>query len=70
MSLRLKARVRDGSLGWEAPSFAARSRESGFRSAARRLGLRGPILTVERVGSEQWAVNVDGQMMMVVEVQS
>ena len=38
-----------------------------LRTAARKLGLRGPILTVERVGSEQWAVNVDGQMMMVVE---
>jgi len=70
VSIRLKARVRDGQLGWEAPSFMAHSRESGFRSAAKRLGLRGPILTVERVGSEQWAVNVDGTMMMVVEVQS
>jgi hypothetical protein len=64
-------RVRDGGRGWDgAPTFRARSRESGFRTAARKLGLRGPVLTVERVGSEQWAVNVNGQMMMVVEVQS
>lgn len=49
------------------PTWRARSRESGFRTAARKLGLRGPILTVERVGSSQWAVNVDGRMMMVVE---
>jgi hypothetical protein len=70
VSIHLKARVRDGQLGWEAPSFVARTRESGIRSAARRLCLRGPILAVERVGSEQWAVNVDGTMMMVVEVAS
>jgi hypothetical protein len=68
VSLHLQARRRDGGRGWdEALSFAARTRESGFRTAARKLGLRGPILSVERVGSSQWAVNVDGQMMMVVE---
>ena len=71
MSVQLQARIRDGGQGWgTAPTFRARSRESGFRTAARKLGLRGPILTVERVGSSQWAVNVDGRVMMVCEVQS
>ena len=70
MSVFLQARIRDGA-GWNtAPTFRARSRESGFRTAARKLGLRGRVLTIERVGSEQWAVNVDGHMMMVVEVRS
>lgn len=40
------------------------------RSGLGRVVWHGPILTIDRVGSEQWAVNVDGTMMMVVEVQS
>lgn len=68
MSLYLQARIRDSAQNWNtAPSWLARSRESGFRTAARKLGLRGRILTVVRVGSSQWEVNVDGKVMMVVE---
>lgn len=71
MSLTIQCRVRDGGGGWDtAPRLRVRTRESGFRTAAKRLGLRGPILTVERVGSSQWAVNVDGRIMMVCEVSS
>ena len=70
MSVVLIARRRDGDgplSQWDAARFIARSRETGFRTAARKLGLTGPILSIERVGSEQWAINVDGTMMMVVE---
>ena len=61
----ISARVRDGG-SWGGCEFAARSVESGVRTAARKLGLRGPILTTERVGSSQFAINVDGRMMMVI----
>jgi len=71
--MTITARIRDralpGQQGWiGAPTFRARSRESGFRTAAKKLGLRGRILTIERVGSDEWAVNVNGTTMMVVVV--
>ena len=61
----IRARVRDGA-GWDqAITVRAKAVASGRRTAARRLGLRGPILTVERVGSSQWACNVNGTVMMI-----
>lgn len=70
--IEIKARVRDGAGGWEtAITVRCRTwdaaRTSGLRRAARRLGLHGPILGRERVGASQFAVNVDGRIMMVVE---
>ena len=65
--LTISARKRDGG-SWGDCEFAARAQESGIRTAARKLGLRGPILTTERVGSSQFMVNVNGVVMMVVVV--
>lgn len=65
MATQISARVRDGGR-WGDCEFAARSFESGVRTAARKLGLRGGICSTERVGSSQWEINVDGCMMMVI----
>ena len=71
MSVRLQARVRDSEQTWNAvPMFWARSRESGFRTAAKKLGLKGRVLTVRRAGENLWEVNVNGKAMMVAEVGS
>ncbi len=68
--VQIEARVRDGA-GWDqAITVRARSVESGRRTAARKLGLCGPILTTHRVGSSQFESNVDGVSMMTIEVQS
>jgi hypothetical protein len=64
--IRISARVRDGGR-WGDCEFSASSLESGIRTAARKLGLKGPILTKQRVGSEQYDVNVYGRSMMVIE---
>ena len=64
--VRISARVRDGGR-WGDCEFSASSLESGIRTAARKLGLKGPILTKQRVGSDQYEINVDGRSMMVVE---
>jgi hypothetical protein len=63
--IAISARVRDGGR-WGDCEFRARSIASGLRTAARKLGLRGPILIRHRVGESQWAVNVDGRMMIVI----
>jgi len=63
--IKISARKRDGG-SWGDCEFSARSLESGIRTAARKLGLRGAICGRERVGSDQYAVNVDGVVMMVV----
>ena len=65
ITMQISARKRDGG-SWGDCEFSARSQETGIRTAARKLGLRGPVLTTERVGSSQFAVNVDGVVMMVV----
>ena len=62
----ISARVRDSQQGWGGCVFSARSFGTGVRTAARKLGLRGPILNTERVGSSQWAVNVNGCVMMII----
>lgn len=61
----ISARVRDGG-NWGDCEFTARSFASGVRTAARKLGLHGTVLTTERVGFEQYQVNVDGHMMMII----
>lgn len=61
----VSARKRDGG-SWGDCVFRARSFETGVRTAAKKLGLRGAILTLERVGESQWSVNVDGRVMMVI----
>jgi hypothetical protein len=63
--LKVSARNRDGGK-WGDCEFRARSVGSAFATAAKRLKLRGPILSTEKVGSEQWLVNVDGTPMMVI----
>ena len=67
--MRIVAKRRDGTAWQSAITFFARSRETAFRTAARKLGIRGPVLTSERVGSDQWLVNVDGVPMMVLVYQ-
>jgi len=62
----IEARIRDGA-GWDQSiTVRARSVDSGLRTAARKLGLSGAILGRERVGSTQWAVNVNGRVMMAI----
>lgn len=63
--VKISARKRDGG-NWGDCEFEARTVESGIRTAARKLGLSGPIINNELVGSSQFAVNVDGIVMMVV----
>lgn len=65
--MQINARKRDGG-NWGDALFRARSLESGIRTAARKLGLRGQVLSMQQVGESQYAVNVDGQMMMVIAV--
>ena len=48
-------------------TFRGRALDSAIRTAARKLGLTGPILSVERVGSTQRLCNVDGVAMMIWE---
>ena len=62
--ISVSARVRDNG-SWGDCEFKARSQDSAIRTAARKLGLRGPILTRERVGATEYAVNVNGAMMIV-----
>jgi len=65
MTIKIEARTEK--TGWDkSEAFTARSFESGVRTAARKLGLRGPVLTTERVGSSQWLVNVNGQRMHII----
>ncbi len=67
--LTVSARKRDGEgagTNWGDCEFKAKSFETAFKTAAKKLRLRGRILSIEQVGSEQWAVNVDGTMMMVI----
>ena len=70
MSALYGARLRDGDGPRSqrgACTFRGRALHSAIRTAARKLGLSGPILTVERVGSSQHLVNVDGVAMMIWE---
>jgi len=64
-TLQISARKRDGG-HWGDCEFRARSLESACRTAARKLGLRGPVLTRERVGASEYLVNVNGVAMMLV----
>jgi hypothetical protein len=61
----ISARKRDGG-NWGDCEFRARSIGTAIKTAAKKLGLKGPITTREQVGSSQWAVNVDGTMMMII----
>lgn len=65
-AVKISARVRDGG-SWGDCEFSARSLESGIRTAAKKLGLRGPICGRTIVGTSQYEVNVDGVIMMVIE---
>lgn len=67
--INISARKRDGSgqgTNWGDCEFRAKSFHTAVKTAAKKLGIRGPVLTWERVGSEEWAVNVDGTMMMII----
>ena len=63
--IQISARVRDGGR-WGDCEFSASSFETGIRTAAKKLGLKGPLLNKQLIGSEQWDINVDGRSMMVI----
>lgn len=63
--ITISARVRDGGR-WGDCEFVARSMQNGMRTAARKLGLRGPILTCRQMGASQYEINVNGCTMMLI----
>jgi hypothetical protein len=66
----IEARLREGQ-GWDtAVMVRGRALDSAIRTAARKLGLRGPVLGREQSGEGLYTVNVDGSAMMVSEVRS
>lgn len=65
----VSARIRDGEgprSQWGNCEFQGRSLDTAIRTAARKLGLRGLILTTQRVGADQYDINVDGRSMMLI----
>ena len=62
---QVSARKRDGG-SWGDCEFRARSIGTAIKTAAKKLKLSGHVLSTEQVGTSQWMVNVDGNMMSII----